>query len=169
MTLQYAEEVEPGFPFSGEEIAREVICKALAYENFPYEAEVSLTLTGEEEIAGLNDSFRQIHASTDVLSFPMAEYSHPADFDGLASQKDCFHPDSGECLLGDIVICVPKVWEQSAGYGHSAKREYAFLIAHSMLHLMGYDHMEDADAALMEQKQEQILQDLAITRDREEN
>lgn len=168
MTLLYAEETPLPFHFSGEEIAREVVSRSLAQEGFPYEAEISLTLTDEEGIAGMNRAFRAIDAPTDVLSFPMAEYEFPGDFAGLEEQRDCFHPQSGEFLLGDIVICVPKVSEQARRYGHSEKREYAFLIAHSMLHLMGYDHMEEADARVMEEKQEKILQELQITRDRED-
>ena len=77
---------------------------------------------------------------------------------------DCFHPETGELLLGDIVISAEKVLEQAAEYGHSVKREYAFLIAHSMLHLSGYDHMEPEEAAVMEQKQREILETLGITR-----
>ena len=70
---------------------------------------------------------------------------------------DCFHPETGELLLGDIVISVDKVMEQAEKYGHSQTRELAFLVAHSMLHLFGYDHMEDEERLVMEEKQEEIL------------
>ena len=109
------------------------------YEECPYEAEVSVLLT-------------------DVLSFPMCDYDTPGDFDWLEEHgDDCFHPESGELLLGDIVISVEKVREQAEAYGHSEKRELAFLVAHSMLHLFGYDHMEDEERKIMEAKQEEIL------------
>ena len=78
--------------------------------------------------------------------------------------EDYFDPDTGELLLGDIVISVEKVMEQAEKYGHSVKRELAFLVAHSMLHLFGYDHMEPDEAEVMEDKQNQILLNIGITR-----
>ena len=97
----------------------------------------------------------------------MTEYPVPASFDFLETEAgdDCFNPDTGELLLGDIVISVPRAEAQAEEYGHSLRREYAFLIAHSMLHLLGYDHMSPEEAAVMEQKQEAALQALGITRD----
>ena len=74
-------------------------------------------------------------------------------------------PESGEFLLGDIVISMDKVWEQAENYGHSREREYAFLIAHSMLHLFGYDHMEEEERKDMEKRQEEILTKTKYTRD----
>ena len=76
-----------------------------------------------------------------------------------------FNLDTGELLLGDIAISVERAKEQAEEYGHSLEREIAFLMAHSLLHLMGYDHMEEYEREQMEQKQEQILQKLGITRD----
>ena len=78
--------------------------------------------------------------------------------------EDYFDPESGELCLGDIVISIDKVYEQAEEFGHSPKREYAFLIAHSMLHLLGYDHMEPEEAKVMESKQENILAKVGITR-----
>ena len=77
---------------------------------------------------------------------------------------DCFNPESGELMLGDIMISVDKVTEQAEKYGHSQKRELAFLVAHSMLHLFGYDHMEDAQRLVMEQKQNEILESRGYAR-----
>ncbi len=77
---------------------------------------------------------------------------------------DCFDPDSGELLLGDIILSVDRIREQAKEYGHSLLREFAFLTAHSMFHLCGYDHMAQEEAALMEKKQEDVLQRLNITR-----
>ena len=96
------------------------------------------------------------------------DYGQPADFSGVEEMEaSYFDPDSGELILGDIIISVDRVKEQAISYGHSEKREFAFLIAHSMLHLCGYDHMEEAEAKIMEAKQEEVLQKLHITRDAE--
>ena len=96
----------------------------------------------------------------------MVEYEEPACFDGVEEIfADCFNPESGELMLGDIMISVDKVEEQAKKYGHSQKRELAFLTAHSMLHLFGYDHMEEAQRNVMERKQDKILTGLGITRD----
>ena len=95
----------------------------------------------------------------------MVEYETPGDFGFLEEGgEDCFEPDSGELMLGDIVISADKVISQAEEYGHSRKREYAFLIAHSMLHLMGFDHMTEEDAKEMERLQEEILSQLHISR-----
>ena len=100
-----------------------------------------------------------------MLSFPMADFPAPADYSALEEPAaDCFHPETGELMLGDIVISVERARDQAEAYGHSLKREYAFLIAHSMLHLLGYDHMEPEEASVMEEKQEAALTALNITR-----
>lgn len=165
MTLYFEEEIMADFDFDGEAVAKTVIEAVLDYENCPYEAEVSLTLTNDEEIHKINLEQRGIDSPTDVLSFPMTEYPHPGDFAFLEDADDCFHPESGELLLGDIVISVDRVRAQAQAYGHSELREYAFLIAHSMLHLLGYDHIDPEDGNIMEPKQEEILQQLQITRE----
>ncbi|HJD28285.1 MAG TPA: rRNA maturation RNase YbeY [Candidatus Blautia avicola] len=152
------------FDFDLEETAKKVIEGALDHENCPYEAEVNLVLTDNEEIRRTNREFRDIDRETDVLSFPMLEYDRPGDFSHAEEDESCFNPDTGELILGDIMISVPKLKEQAEAYGHSQLREYAFLIAHSLLHLMGYDHMEPEEAVLMESRQREILEDLGITR-----
>ncbi len=124
-----------------------------------------MLLTDNEGIHELNRQYRGIDRPTDVLSFPNVDYDNPADFSVIEDHiEDYFDPDNGELCLGDIVISVDRVYEQAGEYGHSVRREYAFLIAHSMLHLLGYDHMEPGDAAVMERKQEEILDRLGITR-----
>lgn len=98
----------------------------------------------------------------------MADYSPPADFSILGEDEAAamyFNPESGELLLGDIIISLERAKEQAKEYGHSLKREVCFLTAHSMLHLMGYDHMADRDREVMESKQDEILNALGITRD----
>lgn len=166
MTLNIICERETGFSFDYKEIANSVIKAALEYEQFPYEAEVNLTLSNDDYIKEINQKFRQIDSSTDVLSFPMLDYKQPADFTQVEDQwEDCINPDTGEVMLGDIVISVEHVAAQAKEYGHSQLREYAFLIVHSMLHLFGYDHMIPEDAKLMESHQKEILSKLGIERD----
>ena len=165
MNLFIEEEGGVTLPFDTEETARLVVEAALELEKCPYEAEVNLLLTTDEEIHKMNLEFRQIDRPTDVLSFPMAEYDGPADFSCIAvGDDDLFDPESGELMLGDIVISKDRVLSQAEQYGHSPKREYAFLIAHSMLHLFGYDHMEDEERLLMEERQRAIMQKVNILR-----
>ncbi|MBO5259271.1 MAG: rRNA maturation RNase YbeY [Agathobacter sp.] len=165
MSFQYEEECEVDLEFDTKELAEKVVDFCLEYANFPYEAEVNLTLTDNEGIHEINKNFRDIDRATDVLSFPMLSYENPGDFSFLEEEsEDDFNPDTGEALLGDIVISVDKVKEQAESYGHSTKREFAFLIVHSMLHLFGYDHMEEDEAAVMEQKQKEILDKMEIFR-----
>ncbi len=165
MTLNFEEEVTVPFDFEYESLAREVISFTLDHENFPYESEVNLTLTDNDGIHEINKMYRQIDRPTDVLSFPMLSYEAAGDFSKLEDDyDDNFNPDTGEIMLGDIVISVDKVLEQAESYGHTPRREYAFLIVHSMLHLFGYDHMTQEEAAQMEAKQRQILEEMNITR-----
>ncbi len=153
-------------PFDCETLAGEIIVFAIEHEDFPYEAEVNLTLTDNAGIQEINRAYRQVDAPTDVLSFPLLSYETAGDFTHLEeSYDDNFNPDSGEIMLGDIVLSVDRVIEQAAAYGHSEKREYAFLIVHSMLHLFGYDHMTPEEAEVMEAKQEEILSKMHISRD----
>ena len=165
MTLNFEAEVNVPFDFDVEALAGEVINFTLKHEDFPYEPEVNLTLVDNEGIHAINKEFREIDRPTDVLSFPMLSYENAGDFSKLEDDyDDNFNPDTGEIMLGDIVISVDKVLEQAESYGHTTKREYAFLIVHSMLHLFGYDHMTPEEAAVMEAKQKQILDEMNITR-----
>ena len=100
-----------------------------------------------------------------MLSFPLLDYDIPGAFSFLDNNDDSeviiseyFNPDSGELMRGDIIISRDKVVEQAEMYGHSSRRELAFLVAHSMMHLFGYDHMESTEAEVMEKKQEDVLQ-----------
>ena len=131
------------FPFDEKELAGRIMEAVLETEGCPYEATVNVLLTKDEEIREYNRQFSQVDEA----------------------EADCFDPDSGELVLGDIILSVDKVREQAESYGHSRKREYAFLVAHSMLHLCGYDHMEEGEAAVMEEKQRNILKGLGITRE----
>lgn len=165
MSFFLEEEVEVDFDFDYRQIAEKVINYCIEREKFPYEAEINLTLTDNEGIHIINKEYRDIDRATDVLSFPMLFYETPGDFSFLMDENDDdFNPDTGEAILGDIIISVDKVREQAEEYGHSELREFAFLITHSMLHLFGYDHMEPEEAKVMEDKQRQILDELSITR-----
>ncbi|HIV52197.1 MAG TPA: rRNA maturation RNase YbeY [Candidatus Mediterraneibacter norwichensis] len=165
MSIFIEEEGGTPLPFNAEEIAGNVIEAALEYENCPYEAEISVLLTTDEEIRKLNRSARGLDRPTDVLSFPMLEYDRPGDFSWLESEpQDAFNPETGELMLGDIVISKDRVLAQAEEYGHSPVREYAFLIAHSMLHLFGYDHMEEEERRLMEERQRGIMEKVNILR-----
>lgn len=167
MTLIYEDEIKQALPFDPEALALQVAEKALDMLECPYEAQVSLLLTGDEQIREMNRDFRSIDRETDVLSFPMNEFETPGDFSFLEEDEEnaeAFDPDSGELVLGDIVINVNRVFSQAEEYGHSPKREFAFLVAHSMLHLCGFDHMTPEEASDMEQRQENVLNALAIYR-----
>ena len=150
MTICFENETDQKLDFDYETILEKVICQAADQEKCPYEFEVNVTFTDNDSIREINREFRELDVPTDVLSFPMAEY---------------FHPETGELILGDIVISVERAKMQAEEYGHSLKREICFLTAHSMLHLFGYDHMEDEERIEMERRQEQILQDLGIIRE----
>ena len=165
MTIYFETECEADFDFDYEKIAKDVINTAIDHIGFPFEAEVSVTITDDEGIQTINKEFRQIDSPTDVLSFPMIEYKSAGDFSEIEENDDLFNPESGEVILGDIVLNVQRIYKQAEEYGHSILREYAFLIAHSMLHLFGFDHMTEAEASVMEQKQREILNILGISRD----
>ena len=164
MSLFMEIETDRKLPFDARKIAELVIETSLDYVKCPYETEVSLLLTTDEEIKEINRMQRQIDRATDVLSFPMADYETPGDFSHLDEDAGLFHPDTGELMLGDIVISVDKVFEQAEEYGHTPLREFAFLVTHSMLHLLGYDHMEPEEEKVMFARQEEILKELGITR-----
>ena len=161
--IEYEAQEETALPYR--EIIQRVVEAALDDIGCPFEAEVSVLLTEDEEIRRMNREFRQIDRATDVLSFPMIAFDCPGDFSHVEEEyEDCFNPESGELMLGDIVVSMDKVKEQAESYGHSRERELAFLVAHSMYHLFGFDHMEEAQAAVMEQKQRDLLCSLHINR-----
>jgi probable rRNA maturation factor len=165
MTINFDYEVSNQFDFDFEDMAKTVIEACMDYEQCPYEAEVSILLTDNEQIRQINQEFREIDAPTDVLSFPVIDYTTPGDFDGLEETAvGYFHPETGELLLGDIVISIDRARTQAEEYGHSLMRELAFLTAHSMFHLFGYDHMEEEERRIMEERQKSVLDKLQILR-----
>lgn len=165
MTLNLEYETEIKLQLDYKTIITKVVEKALDLENCPYEIELNVILTDNKEMKEINREYRDIDTPTDVLSFPMISYESPGDFSVLdEADNDSFNPETGELLLGDIIISVEKVMEQAIEYGHSEERELAFLAAHSMMHLFGYDHMEEEERMVMEDKQRKVLEELNIYR-----
>lgn len=162
VNIDYETEKELGIDYAA--LANQVADKVLAMEQCPYDAQINLVLTDNEEIKRVNTEFRNIQAPTDVLSFPMIPFETPGDYDIVEEDESYFDLDTDELLLGDIMISVDKVFAQAEEYGHSVKREFSFLLAHSMLHLLGYDHMTPEEASVMETKQAKALEELGITR-----
>ena len=113
--------------------------------------EISLTFVDMEEIQQLNREYRDTDSVTDVLSFPQFE------------SKDEF-PETGEIILGDVVVCTEKAMLQAEEFGHSPEREIIYLFTHSLLHLMGYDHMEEDEKRIMRQKEEAVMNRIDLGR-----
>lgn len=147
-------------------IIHDVVEAAIAYVNCPYDIEVNVLLTDNDSIQEINRENRSVDRPTDVLSFPMIDFRVPEEFAFVEEHpEEYFNGDTGALNIGDIVVSMDKVYEQAREFGHSPERELAFLIAHSMLHLSGYDHEEEAERLVMEAKQEEILQQKGYTRD----
>lgn len=138
-------------------IIENVALTTLKQEEFPLDVEISLTLTDNETIKKINFDYRNIDATTDVISFPQIDWIN----ENIAP-SEYVNPVEGDILLGDIIISTQQLQEQATRYGHSVERECAFLVAHSMLHLLGYDHVEKEEE--MFAKQEAILQIIGLGR-----
>ena len=130
-----------------------VISEALKYEGVSDNTEISVTIVDNEEIRKINNKFRNIDRATDVLSFPLIDF----DNEDLPN-------DGSKIYLGDIIISIERAKEQANEYGHSLDREVGFLTAHSMLHLLGYDHMVPEEEKVMFAKKEEILSNLGLKR-----
>ena len=115
---------------------------------------MSIILTTPDKIQEMNNEYRKINKTTDVLSFPMFEKEEISDLSIITEEP-----------LGDIVISIEKVKEQAEEYGHSFERELSYMVVHGFYHLMGYDHIELTDRTEMREKEENILNKLSITRD----
>lgn len=124
---------------------------------------ISITLTNPEEIEKLNKQYRNIDRPTDVLSFPMFEKGDLEEFIEKSTQADNQNVQAD--ILGDIVISIPRVYEQAEEYGHSFERELAYMVVHGFYHLMGHDHIEESDKKVMREKEEAILSKLGIKRE----
>lgn len=146
------------FEISGEimEAVEKACLETLKYEEFDEDCEISLSFVTNEEIHQINRQFRSVDAPTDVLSFPQLTFEEGEEADVN---------ENGEIVLGDIIISVERAKEQAEEYGHSLKREIAFLTVHSMLHLLGYDHMEKDEEEDMFRRQKEILEIAGIPRE----
>lgn len=134
---------------------------SLEYMDFETKVEISVMLTDNDGIRTLNNMHRGIDSATDVLSFPMFEY----DEDGDIIEDFAEFNEKGELCLGDIVISLERASEQAVEYGHSFEREVGFLTVHSMLHLLGYDHMTPEDEEEMFGYQREILNEIGLVRE----
>jgi len=164
MIYNFETEIDIDLDFDYEKTFRDVVDAVTDYFECPYDCEVSLLLVDNDSIREINAQTRGIDNATDVLSFPNNDFEAPALFDSINEADDVFEPDSGELILGDIVLSLDRVKEQACEYGHSVKREYAFLIAHSMLHLIGFDHIDEEERTEMEKYQTIIMNNLGILR-----
>lgn len=134
-------------------LVRRAVLASLEYEGFGADTEVSVTFTDDEGIRAINAQFRAIDKPTDVLSFPLTEYE----------EVDFPVADEPEASLGDIVISLERADAQAKEFGHSFEREVAFLTVHSMLHLLGYDHVDsEEDDAEMRRRQREILESMGL-------
>lgn len=144
----------------------EIIKYALKEEEVHINTEVSVILIDNNEIKEINKETRDIDKVTDVLSFPMLDYPKGKIYKEVYKdyQFDDSYLDEGELVLGDIVLSLERAEEQSKEFGHSFLREVCYLTIHSVLHLLGYDHMEDDEKAIMRKREEEILNKFSIKR-----
>ena len=129
--------------------AEKTIKEVLRTEDFSENVEVSLSIVDEDEIHKLNKEYRNVDRKTDVLSFPMDEKAYDNEGNPII-------------LLGDIVICLDVAKDQAIDFGHSFEREIMYLICHSTLHLLGYDHIEEEDKKVMRAKEKEIMKNLGV-------
>ena len=153
------------FGFDVDKLTLDLLNVVCDREQCPYEACINVYVTHSETVRVYNRDYRDKDTTTDVLSFPALDIRDGDFEDAVDSSDSPFDPESGELILGDIVINADRVYSQAEEYGHSVLREFAFLCAHSLYHLCGYDHETEDEAHIMEQKQEETLRSLNITRD----
>lgn len=141
-----------------EKLINTVVNAALNYENATKDMEVSVCLTDNENIQILNREHRDKDMPTDVLSFPMLEFENGEMVDDIGDYFD------DVLILGDIIISVERAISQAEEYGHSVERELGFLLCHSVLHLLGYDHEDEDERKIMREKEEAILDSINLKR-----
>ena len=145
-----------------EALLKSVLDQGLRSEAITAPVEISITITTAEAVHQLNREYRGIDRTTDVLSFPLVEFDDGDRNESILNSE--WDPVEESVMLGDIVINYEQALAQAEEYGHSADRELAFLTAHSLLHLLGYDHREPEEEQTMQEHQERILTALSITR-----
>ena len=142
-----------------EVIISKVLDKCFEIEHLPKDKLlVSVTLTNPENIKNINNEYRKIDKSTDVLSFPMFEKE---EIEKMIKLQNWEYTD----ILGDMVISIEQVENQAKEFGHSFERELSYMVVHSFYHLMGYDHIKEEDKEKMRPKEEYVLNKLGITRE----
>lgn len=144
------------------QLIRQVFEEVRKEFSLPENVYVELTVADGETIKDVNREYRNVDKVTDVLSFPNLEVKLPFDINDYPDDVDM---STGDLMLGEIMLCYDKAVEQSKEYGHSVERECAYLVLHGLLHLMGFDHIEESDRAVMREKEEKILGAMGITRD----
>lgn len=165
MILTIEKEYDINLGFSIDEVAHKVINYAFSKFEIPYEYSVSLFTVSNEDISEINREHRNIDKATDVLSFPAIEFDEEGILPDVESYKEVyFDPENNSLYMGDIIVSLDKVIEQASEYGHSTYREFSFLLIHSCLHLMGFDHMNSEEEKRMFDLQNEILDELEISR-----
>lgn len=159
ITIQYGNDSITDVPETVSDSIVKAINQVLADQKIEVECDIAVTLTDNEDIREINKNYRNIDKETDVLSFPMLEYDTPGAI--FATPEDY---EDDKLVLGDIVISVEKAYAQANEFGHSPEREFAFLAAHSTLHLLGYDHLTEEEEKVMFEKQELSLKNIGLVR-----
>ncbi|MDF2673598.1 MAG: ybeY [Clostridiales bacterium] len=164
--IEYSNNQE-GYEFDSkaEALIAKAVDAALKFEGFKYNYEISIVITDNAGIKIMNNRFRNIDKETDVLSFPMIEFNNKNLENPIYDISDEeINPETGDVMLGDIVISIEKAYQQAEEYGHSFERELSFLTVHSTLHLLGYDHMIVEDEQVMRKKEEMVLSGINLSR-----
>ncbi len=158
LTIIENEQDKLEFTLEHEKLIKDVIEAALKHECFEHDSFVSITVTDNENIRVINNEQRNIDSATDVLSFPVLEFENG---EMIENAGDVFED---KLILGDIVLSLERAKEQSIEFGHSFEREIGYLVCHSVLHLLGYDHENEDEREIMRQKEEATLETLSLTR-----
>lgn len=170
MNIYIENETEETFDFDDlKETIEKAVLTVAEDKNIPEDMDVNVLIVGEDEMREINRENRGVDSVTDVLSFPYFEFDEPGVFE-IGEDEDT--EDAGnlifaeeENILGDIIICGKKIKSQAAEYGHSQKRELSFLLVHSMLHLIGYDHIEESDGDIMRAEEKRLMDIIGIGRE----
>ena len=168
INIDYDKKLDKVFAFNVENLTERILAEAMLIEKVPFDISINISIVADKKIKNINKEERNIDKVTDVLSFPVVDLKKPATYNSFYKNKkidiDYLDLDTNTVFLGDIVINKNRVLSQSKLYNHSIKREYAFLLTHSFLHLVGFDHMKKIDEEKMCKEQEKILTKLKISR-----
>ena len=168
LNIDYDKKLDKAFGFNVENITKRVLTEAMLTEKVPFDISINVSIVADKKIKNINEQERNIDKVTDVLSFPVVDMKKPTTYNVFYKNKkldiDYIDLDTNTVFMGDIVINKNRVLSQSKLYNHSIKREYAFLLTHSFLHLVGFDHMKKNDEEKMCKEQEKILTKLKISR-----